>query len=61
MNVPIDHSCIGKERFASKGQALGLLRRLKNEHRLRPVKGRRQPRPYRCDNCHHWHIGSHFA
>lgn len=61
MNVPIDHSCVGKQPFDTKGEALRLIRRLEKDHRLKPVKGRAKPRPYLCNNCHHFHIGSRPA
>ena len=53
--------CIGKEPFETKGAAIRVLERQRKEKRLHRNKGRAQPRPYLCSNCHHWHIGSYFA
>lgn len=42
-------SCVGKETFDSFVQAEAVVRRL--------TKCGRAVEPYRCDWCHHWHIG----
>lgn len=53
----LDWSCDGKERYASRDRAQGVLDRM---HRRSQVKGRRQQgklEVYGCRACGGWHLG----
>lgn len=50
--------CAGKDAYASRGEALAVLRRLHSRHSITNHSGRRDVRAYRCGACGLWHIGS---
>tara|TARA_R110002049_G_scaffold309287_2_gene520172 strand:+ start:28364 stop:28570 length:207 start_codon:yes stop_codon:yes gene_type:complete len=52
--------CQGKESFGNKGDALELIRKIKETKQRRTRRSRPQERrrPYRCKICKKWHIGS---
>ncbi len=55
----VDPACSGKTAFANRGRALAHLRKRKRGHRVQ-TKQQRDLHPYRCGNCHKWHLGSGF-
>lgn len=48
-------SCAGKLVYATKGEALQVMRRIQGQRRKHAKK--RDLRTYRCAACHFWHIG----
>jgi hypothetical protein len=53
-----DPQCLGKTKYVTAGKAHEQVKRRKRAHRIKNRAGRNCVRVYRCNVCHHYHIGS---